>query len=272
MNILPSTVKKFRKHIFLWWENHQRDLPWRHTSDPYRILVSEIMLQQTQVSRVIVKYTEFLETFPDVSVLAGASPADVIRLWKGLGYNRRALYLHKTAKMICDTYNGSFPMNHDLLTKLPGLGTYTARALLVFAYKKNIALIDTNIRNIITHYFYTDIPQTESEIQRTADQLLPKGKAWEWNQALMDHGALAMPAFKKPIVIKRKAIPFRASSRFYRGRIMDALRIKAIPETELVRDMYITHGSPEEYIGDLIEGLIHDGLAIRKKGSIRLPE
>ena len=145
------------------------------------------MLQQTQVSRGLPKYLEFIQTFPNVEALAGASPAQVLRIWKGMGYNRRAVYLQKAAKAIVDIYKGRFPDTEPELTGLPGLGRYTARAILVFAFKKDIAMVDTNIRQIITHFFFHDIPQPEKIIQEVADQLVPKGKSWEWHQALMEY-------------------------------------------------------------------------------------
>src|SRR5688572_18272750 len=120
MNIPVAKIKDFQKHIFSWWKDNRRDLPWRRTNDPYLILVSEVMLQQTQVSRVLPKYAEFLEAFPSVHALAAASPAVVLRLWKGMGYNRRALYLQKTAQVVRDTYKGVFPKEEKLLAQLPG--------------------------------------------------------------------------------------------------------------------------------------------------------
>jgi len=123
MNPSPGAVSKFRTMIFSFWEDNRRDLPWRHTRDPYRILVSEVMLQQTQVSRVLPKYEEFLSIFPDVASLAAASPARVLTVWKGMGYNRRALYLKRTAESVMKEHGGAFPSSEEELTKLPGLGS-----------------------------------------------------------------------------------------------------------------------------------------------------
>ena len=192
MKIKTKQIKEFQLAIFSWWKLHKRDLPWRHTRDPYKILVSEVMLQQTQVSRVLPKYIEFIKQFPAVNELAQSSGAEVLRIWKGMGYNRRALYLQKAAQEIVHSYKGIFPKRESLLTKLPGVGTYTARAILVFAYKQDVAMVDTNIRQIITHFFFEDISQKPSVIQEVADKLVPPGKSWEWHQALMDYGALVM--------------------------------------------------------------------------------
>jgi len=197
MKLSKTTVRKFQDMIFSWWKDNRRDLPWRRTRNPYHILVSEVMLQQTQVSRVLPKYAEFLAVFPDVYSLAAAQPAKVLTLWRGLGYNRRALYLQKAAKVIVTDHKGIFPDSEVALTKLPGLGLYTARAIMVFAFEKNVAMVDTNIRQIITHYLFNGLPQKEKLIQEAADMLVPDGRAWEWHQALMDFGASAMGKEKR---------------------------------------------------------------------------
>lgn len=230
MKLTARQIKKFQQFIFSWWKENRRDLPWRQTQDPYRILVSEVMLQQTQVSRVLPKYAEFTRAFPDVQALAQARPSAVLRLWKGMGYNRRALYLKKAAEIVVHEHKGKFPKDELLLIKLPGLGTYTARAILVFAFKQNTAPVDTNIRRIITHFFFKDVPQKEKIIQEVADTLIPTGKSWEWNQALMDYGALALPKLRTQNSNlndqKKERVPFRETNRFFRGRIMDLLREK----------------------------------------------
>lgn len=256
----PIQVKKFQNLIFTWWKDNARDLPWRKTRDPYKILISEVMLQQTQVSRVLPKYTEFIEAFPTVEALAASSPAAVLRLWKGMGYNRRALHLKHAAEAIVRDHKDKFPNDESLLVKLPGVGTYTARALLVFAFEKNVAMVDTNIRQIITHFFYNDTIQRETVIQKTADILVPRGKSWMWHQALMDYGALALPKTKN---IKKKTIPFWESNRYVRGKIIDRLRTGAIREDILLKEFSNK---------DLIDGLIKDGLVERSGRMLHLPE
>jgi len=274
MTISDSRIKSFQRMIFTWWKKNKRDLPWRHTHDPYKILVSEVMLQQTQVARVLPKYDEFLTAFPDVRALAAASPAEVLRAWKGMGYNRRALYLKKAAQMIVDVHRGMFPKEEQSLLKLPGLGTYTARAILVFAYKENVVMVDTNIRQIITHFFFNDMPQKESLIDEVANQLLPKGKSWEWHQALMDYGALRRFAPQgKPSNKSRLKIPFRESSRFYRGRIMDRLREGDVSQSDLIEEFTGNYRKSEDFILMILQGLETDGLISRSKtGIISLPE
>lgn len=237
-------------------------------------MVSEVMLQQTQVSRVISKYEEFLHSFPTVSALAQGSPSQVLKIWKGMGYNRRALYVLKAARIICDEYNGHFPTNYELLTKLPGLGTYTARAILVFAYAQEVPLVDTNIRQIITHFFFKDQPQKESVIEEVAGQLVPSGKSWEWHQALMDYGALELR--NKPInkyTNKQiKTIPFRESNRFYRGRIIDQLRQGSVSRNKCIADFQQKYGKPKLFLNTIIAGLERDRLLVQfGRGSIGLP-
>lgn len=257
--------------IFSWWKDNLRDLPWRRTRNPYHILVSEVMLQQTQVSRVLPKYTEFLAAFPDVYSLAAARPAEVLTLWRGLGYNRRALYLQKAAKVIVADYTGVFPDSETALIKLPGLGLYTARAIMVFAFEKNVAMVDTNIRQIITHYLFGGLPQKEKLIQETADKLVPPGRAWEWHQALMDFGALAMAKEKKTMHIVKKQAPFKDSDRYYRGRIIDVLRVGSAKELPLVADFVREYGKTPAFFHRIIDGLMKDGLLVKKKSVLALP-
>lgn len=231
-------------------------------------MVSEVMLQQTQVLRVIPKYAEFIEAFPTVSALSRASTADVLRIWKGMGYNRRALYLKRAAETIVREYGGKFPRNEEELAKLPGVGTYTARALLVFAYRKNICAVDTNIRKIIVYHFFSGAPQPEREIENVARQLVPPGKAWEWHQALMDYGALELPKKKAGMPGKgKKSVPFRQSDRYFRGRIMDILRDGDI-ETSALRDKLVRdYGRSGEYFDNLLKTLLSENM-IAKKGKI----
>jgi A/G-specific adenine glycosylase len=268
--VTANSIKRFQSMIFIWWKGNRRDLPWRHTHDPYNIAVSEIMLQQTQVLRVIPKYREFIERYPTVFDLAKSSTASVLRMWKGMGYNRRALYLHKMAKIVVEKYQGKFPTDEKLLTKLPGLGKYTTRAILVFAYKKDIACVDTNIRKIITHFFFNDKPQSDSIIQSAADRLVPTGKSWEWHQALMDYGSVNLKNKRRNKYSDKQ--PFKETSRFYRGRIIDMLRKKKYPEIKIIQLVHDQYGKQEYEIQSIINGLVKDGLVTRKKGILFLPK
>lgn len=262
--------------IFDWWTLNRRDLPWRHTHDPYKILVSEVMLQQTQVARVLPKYIEFLTVFPDVESLARASNAEVLRLWKGMGYNRRALYLKKTAETVVRQFGGKFPSSEKELLKLPGLGIYTTRAIMVFAFKQNVAMVDTNVRKIITHFFFKGLTALEKDIRDVADQLVPNGKSWEWHQALMDYASLALPKKRTQNLElsdqKKQKIPFKETNRFYRGRVIDALREGEIREFVLIKEFQDKYDKPEDFLVSIIDGLVKDGLVSRRSGMLRLPD
>jgi A/G-specific adenine glycosylase len=273
MELKPKNILKFLKMIFTWWKTNKRDLPWRRTRDPYKIAVSEVMLQQTQVLRVIAKYREFIQRYPTINDLAHASAADVLRIWKGMGYNRRALYLHRMAKEIVSNYNSRFPVSEQLLSKLPGLGKYTARAILVFAYEENIACVDTNIRQIIIHYFFQNKPQKEGVIQSAADQLLPDGKSWEWHQALMDYGSVYNSDIKvQNSELKHKTVPFKKSNRYIRGRILDMVRENVWKEKELVKLVREKYRKSDSAVNTIVSGLLKDGLIIKRSESISLPE
>src|SRR5260221_6037221 len=199
--ISKQKITSFQKQILDWYAKNQRDLPWRRTRDPYRILISEVMSQQTQLSRLMPKYLAWLEKFPTVHDLAQAKISDVLHSWSGLGYNRRALNLKKTAEIISKQYHGEFPHSEKDLLSLPGIGEYTARAVLCFAFDQQIAVVDTNVRKVILTRFAV----SEKEISEIAGVLLPVGKAYEWNQALMDYAAA---------VLKKEKIPIPKQSKF----------------------------------------------------------
>lgn len=273
MVLRREDIYRFRKKIFTWWAGHKRDLPWRKTDDPYRILVSEIMLQQTQVARVIPKYHEFLRKYPTVSDLAKATSADVLRIWKGLGYNRRALNLKKTAAMIMSSYDGKIPENEAELLKLPGMGIYTTRALLVFAFRNDTYCVDTNIRKIIEYTYFHGQRQKEPVIADIASQLLPKGRSWDWHQALMDYGAMKLPKVKNRQPGKPLTKQFIGSSRYFRGRVVDFLREATATEDIIHRIVFRTNGKSLSYTRHILTGLERHGLITRSlDGIISLPD
>lgn len=241
--LTEKKIRAFQKEILQWYEKNKRDLPWRRTREPYRILVSEVMAQQTQLTRVIPKYEAWLKEFPTIASLANAKTTDVLRLWSGLGYNRRALYLQKAAKALNELRIKNYelwgeqerdeywPKTPEELKKLPGIGEYTARAVACFAFDQQVAVVDTNIRKVILTRFQnprsgvkrghgkSQIP-SEKEIQEIAGRLLPKGKAYEWNQALMDYASSELKKEKIPIP---KQSRFHGSNRYYRGQIIKLL-------------------------------------------------
>ena len=271
MGLTKSRIETFQTFIFDWWKTHKRDLPWRHTHDPYKIFVSEVMLQQTQVSRVFPKYKEFLHELPTVTALSHAPTSQVLKLWKGMGYNRRALYLKKAAEIIVHAHGGVFPKSEKDLLKLPGLGMYTARAIQVFAYRRHVAMVDTNIRKIITRFFFDDKKQKESAIQRVADRLVPAGRAWEWHQALMDYGAVALPKRSHPKESRGPVQPFKETDMYYRGRIMDLLRERKWKERTLISLLIHTYAKSAAYFRTLLTALTKEGLVTRVSGTVELP-
>lgn len=194
-----SQYKRLFAHRLLkWFAQHGRDLPWRRTHDPYKILVSEIMLHQTQVSRVLEFYPRFLRRYPSVETLAGAEPVAVRDTWEGLGYYNRAKYLHQTARAVVNDHEGKFPRTAEHLQKLPGVGRYTAGAIVSFAYKQPAPILDTNVSRVLRRVFGVRGDPKRASVQkklwRLAEQLIPKGKVWEFNQGIMDFGATVCTA------------------------------------------------------------------------------
>lgn len=174
--------------LFLAWADAvRRDLPWRATRDPWAILVSEVMLQQTQVDRVVPRWHEFLERWPDAATLARVELAEVLAEWQGLGYPRRARNLHRTAVAIADQHGGIVPLDLDALLALPGIGPYTARAVLVFAGERDVGIVDTNVGRILARWCGRSLRPREA--QTLADALVPQGRSWAWHQGLFDLGA-----------------------------------------------------------------------------------
>jgi A/G-specific adenine glycosylase len=285
---------RIRDGLLGWFKENARELPWRRTRDPYAILVSEVMLQQTQVDRVLPYFRRFLERFPTVEALAAAPTADVIRIWSGLGYNRRAVNLQRAARTVVDELGGSFPDDPADLRKLPGIGAYTAGAIAAFAHERDVVFLDTNMRRVISRVIFGNESARESEAIEAANALLPPGHGWTWNQALIEFGALQCTARRPACIIcplrdecaayptmqvalqlksarsnQAKTEPFETSTRFYRGRIVEALRAlpedepEGIPLPELglrVRDGFTSENMP--WLRELVDGLQRDGLAL----------
>lgn len=171
-------------------EKHWRDMPWRTDTQPYYVLVSELMLQQTQVARVVPKFEQFIARFDDVQSLATAPLADVLRMWQGLGYNRRAKFLHAAAKMIVDDYGGTFPGDLSELVKLPGVGTNTAGAIAVYAFNQPAVFVETNVRTVYLHHFFADQSDVaDSNIRAKLESTIDRNNPRRFYQALMDYGS-----------------------------------------------------------------------------------
>jgi A/G-specific adenine glycosylase len=192
--VAPALRRRFQRGLLGWYAQHRRDLPWRATADPYHILVSEIMLQQTQVDRVIPKYREFLTRYPTLEHLAGAPTDDVRRTWYPLGYNIRPVNLQGIARETLARYGGRLPDDGATLRAMRGIGRYTAGAILSFAFRRDAAIVDTNVRRVLGRVFLGPRRLARLRGQKTmwdlSEALLPKGRAYDWNQALMDFGAI----------------------------------------------------------------------------------
>ncbi len=219
------STKKFQNTIWSHYKKHKRDLPWRKTKDPYKILVSEIMLQQTQAFRVVPKYESFLKKFPTVDVLARATLKDVLREWRGLGYNRRALYLKQCAEVLMKNFGGKFPKDFDTLISLPGIGPATAGDLMVFAWNIPVVVIETNIRSVFIHFFFKNKKKVhDKEILPLIEKTLDTENSREWYWALFDYGAF----LKKKINPSRKSIHYTKQAQFngsYRQKRAEILRL-----------------------------------------------
>ncbi len=188
-----ESYQKFRDTLLKWFERHHRDMPWRGIDDPYKIWVSEVMLQQTQVKKVVAYYERFIQVFPDINQLAASPLRDVLKVWEGLGYYARARNLHKAAQIIVKEYEGEIPNDYTSFRKLPGIGDYSAAAVQSIAYNEPYAAVDGNIKRVLARLFLIDTPINDStaakRFQKKADELLDKEKPGLFNQAMMELGA-----------------------------------------------------------------------------------
>jgi len=234
------TICSFRQKVLDHYHAFGRDLPWRTTNDPYHILVSEVMLQQTQVERVIIRYPVFLAKFPDFSSLANTSLSDLLCLWQGMGYNRRALALHALAQQVESQHYGKLPPDRDALMALPGIGPYTAGAVMAFAFNQPVVFMDTNIRRVYIHEFFPDRKNIhDNELVPLLHQTLDRCNPRQWYNALMDYGSTLKSKLvnpnKRSAHYVRQSI-FENSNRQLRGRILKMLLNEApLTETGIVK-------------------------------------
>jgi A/G-specific adenine glycosylase len=233
VRIEKEKIDLFQGKIINFYNTNKRELPWRLTHDPYDILISEFMLQQTQVNRVIDYYTNWIEKWSTVEALSDASFYDVVSTWIGLGYNRRAKYLHETAKIIVHKFKGNVLKAMKSYDQLPGIGEYTSKAVRIFAGNEDITTIDTNIRRIFIHEFNLEESTPDKDLYEIANYCLPKGKSRLWHNALMDYGALVLTSHKTGIKPKTKQSKFAGSDRQIRGQILRLLLKKSYSIDEL---------------------------------------
>jgi A/G-specific adenine glycosylase len=278
-----------QQRLLDWYAANGRDLPWRRTRDPYAILVAEVMLQQTQVDRVIPRWYAWLERFPTTHALARASRADAIRAWQGLGYNLRAVRLHAIASQVVEEHGGVLPRSVAGLLALKGVGRYTAGAVACFAYEQPVAMVDTNVRRVLSRLLKVD-PRA---VDTLADAVVPERAAYAWSQALMDLGATVCRA-KRPMCLlcplvsdcggprtdgrvktPHAAGEFRGSQRYYRGRVVDFL--SRLPHGDSISvDDLVTHTAPpseRQRLIELISQLANDGLLnVDAEQQVHLPD
>ena len=297
----PAEIRQVRSAILRWYRRHGRTLPWRSTHDPYRILLSEIMLQQTQVHRVLGVYPRFLAQFPTLRSLARAQQRDVVMAWRGLGYNNRAVRLHRLSVIVTREHGGRFPGDLETLLTLPGIGRYTARAILAFAFRRPVPVVDVNIRRFLSRRFWRlqspAATRREAEIWKIADSALPETRAYDWNQALMDLGATVCTArrpacafcpvrrgcpsasfMRRRTAPRQKVEPSFAGipNRIYRGRIIEVLRSRGRgPLTIGTLGKRIFPGySPRNrrWLASVLLSLSKDGLVRLASSGRRIPQ
>jgi len=248
----------------------RRDLPWRKTRNPYRIFVSEFMLQQTQVARVLEKYGPFISRFPDFESLARAPLQEVVGEWSGLGYNRRALHLREAARIVVERHGGRLPREIDDLMALPGIGRATACEIAAFAYGDAHPFIETNIRAVFIHFFFAGRTRvTDAEIMRLVEQTLDRGAPRVWFYALMDCGVMLKrkgPNPSRRSAHHAKQSKFEGSDRQARGLVVRALAARPLGERDLARET----GLAAARVRSILPGLARDGLIVRDGKRFRI--
>ena len=273
-----------------WGSGSLRDLPWRRTRDPWRVLVSEVMLQQTSVARVLPKFDAFIDEFPTPAALAGAPLGDALRLWTGLGYPRRCRNLREAAVAITERHGGEFPRRLEELLALPGIGQYTARAVLAFAFDETVAVVDTNVSRVLSRLEGRSM--SARDLQHLADSLVPQGLGWEWNQVVMDFGARVCTA-RTPgcgscalsrlctwrgdgddpapasAGASRPQARFEGSDRQARGRALRAVGDGVTLHSDLVSVMGLDGDGARA--GALLDALVSEGLLVRRGRRLVLP-
>ena len=270
-------ITEFQNIIWNYYKENPRVFPWRETTDPYEILVSEIMLQQTQTERVVPKYEEWLHFFPTMEALYKASLSDVLTHWNGLGYNRRGRFLQQACSQIISDFQGVFPTDPDILDSLPGIGPYTARAVTTFSFNKKEVFIETNIRSVYIFFFYMNggsispenLPLiTDKELLNLIEQTLPEENFRYWYYALMDYGATLKKIVKNP---NRKSAHYTKQSKFEgslrqaRGAIIRQLTGTDIKKSLL--DIALIEEIEYQRIEKAAESLIAEGL-IKKQNNL----
>ncbi len=254
-------MEGFQKLIYDYFALHGRVLPWRATSDPYCIFISEIMLQQTQVDRVVSKYTPFIGAFPDFRSLALASFHDVLGMWQGLGYNRRALSLTRAAQRVVDEFGSVLPSDPDALATLPGVGKTTACSIAAFAFNMPVVFVETNVRTVFIHFFFNGREKvSDAEIFPLVEEALDRAEPRKWYSALMDYGTMLKKAGRKDhrkSTAYKKQSPFYGSDRQLRGQVLKTLLAENGLSPAALSGMLV---ADEERVRRIVGGLLDEGL------------
>ena len=262
-------MREFQDAVWDYYSRHGRTMPWRTRHDPYSVIVSELMLQQTQVARVIPKFEQFMAKFPSIEDLARAPLSEVIVAWQGLGYNRRARFLHETAKIITTDHGGIFPSTLIELVKLPGIGKNTAGALLAYAFDMRAVFVETNIRTALFHHFFENNTLVDdTQLIELLERILPEAHYREWYWALMDYGSHLKKTVGGRLDQSRhykKQAPLKGSLREVRGMIIKCLTGGTVDEATLRQAI----GADDRFTPAL-DGLIRDGLVTRDATNLRL--
>jgi A/G-specific adenine glycosylase len=267
-NISREKIKRFQKKVFSFYKKNKRDLPWRKTTDPYKILLSELMLQQTQVKRVVLYYEKWIAKWPTINALASASLPEVLHMWMGLGYNTRAVNLHATTRIIVDEFDSDVLQAMKQYKKLPGIGRYTSQAVQIFSTNADLITVDTNIRRIFISEFQLPIKTPEKELWELAEKCLPLGKSRDWHNALMDYGALQLTAQKTGIKPKTQQSRFEGSNRQIRAKILRCLLQKSMSLSEMEK----TFGVEQVHLRPILDKMIHEKIIVKMNNTYQLKE
>lgn len=267
-NLSSEKIKQFQKKVLSFYKKNKRSLPWRDTTDPYKILLSEFMLQQTQVSRVVSYYERWTAKWPTIDQLASATLAEVLEQWMGLGYNNRAVNLHRTAKKIVAEFDGDVISAMKNYQELPGIGKYASQAVQIFSTNDDLVTVDTNIRRIFIREF--DLPPMvpDKELWRVAERCLPAGKGREWHNALMDYGALYLTAQKTGIKSKTQQSRFEGSNRQIRAKILRCLLKQGLSIIDLETEIDVR----QERLFPLLEKMIAEKTIVKNKTIYQINE
>lgn len=265
-DLTPEVIARFRDLIYGYYEKEGRTFPWRKTDDPYHILVSEVMLQQTQTSRVLAKYGAFLAAFPTLASLAAAPQREVLAAWQGLGYNRRALNLHRAARITVDEHEGALPDSIEELIKLPGVGPDTAGAIMALAFNRPVVFIETNIRAVCHYVFFPDAPLKDKDLRPLVAATLDRENPRRWYFALYDYGAM-LKRERLAGPVKSRQTRFEGSDRQVRGAVLRLLLARRdVAESELPGLL----GEPAERVDRIAGQLRDEGFAVIAGGRVRL--